>query len=713
VDLLNETPFKVAWIAGKIRPPQWSATVIVKGTFRLHPDGVASPLPEQPEWEDVDELAYFKPRTDLLLTGTCHAPGREPVTACRVTFRVGRFAKSLGVVGDRGPFERTALTYENAYGGPGVQGNPVGKEIPNIVYPDRPGAKIVAGFGPIPGTWPQRASRVGTFGQKWLKERWPWYPEDWDGSYFNTAPQDQQLEGYLTGEEEIYLENLHPEHSVYRCRLPGLRVRFFVLRREKAHQEFCEVSLRLDTLRADMDEERLTLLWRGHTDVRSEKMTDWVQLFTLSESTQDAPRSLDACRRMLEEALAKKDADEADPDEPEEEEAAEESEEAPEEKEDAGEEDPDLPKIEWKPPEGAADLQATMTEVSEFFAERELEVPTQLFAMLAPHELPEENTSEEDLDGEEEEEDPPEEAEPPTRDQVLARIARGESLEDQDLTGIDLACADLRGINFKNAILQGAVLTRARLEGADFRGASLAQADLREANCQGAIFHQADMAETNLDSSDLSGANLHEADLSKCSLRGATLSGVRAEWAIFANADLSRADLEAARLESADLSGCRLHEADLSRANLTSASLAHCWGRKVRAEGAVVGKLKAAGAILPEGDFRQITGEESIWEGAQLYGADFSGSHLPGAEFSSAYLGSASLCEANLSSSTLDGAVLRGARMTRSSLLRASILKADLAGADLRESNLYEAKLMEANLEGTNLESTNRKGVRM
>lgn len=45
MELLNDTLFPVVWIVGKMEPPKWSATVLVKGTFRLVPGGVAAPEP--------------------------------------------------------------------------------------------------------------------------------------------------------------------------------------------------------------------------------------------------------------------------------------------------------------------------------------------------------------------------------------------------------------------------------------------------------------------------------------------------------------------------------------------------------------------------------------------------------------------------------------------------------------------------------------------
>src|SRR5207247_9456995 len=93
-----------------------------------------------------------------------------------------------------------------------------------------------AGFGPIPGTWPQRAEKVGAIDASYMKERWTWYPRDLEWGYFNAAPADQQVDGYLRGDETLLAEGLHPT-SPYRRKLPAVRVRCFINQLVKARQD--------------------------------------------------------------------------------------------------------------------------------------------------------------------------------------------------------------------------------------------------------------------------------------------------------------------------------------------------------------------------------------------------------------------------------------------------------------------------------------------
>ncbi|MHB9028773.1 MAG: DUF2169 family type VI secretion system accessory protein [Candidatus Latescibacterota bacterium] len=354
---VNLTPFPGAYIAGRLNFPGHSVTLLVKGTFDLRPGQASEPSKEQPfptgdeYYPDDDEqkggpryeydFAYFKPRTDLLLAGRCWSAGGKPVPASRVTFRVGPHARSLYVYGDRFwkgpsglraisnpvPFTSRELRYENSFGGPGYENNPVGKgyaetvnqagervwPLPNIEDPDHlidspDNRPAPAGFGPLGRMWKQRASRMGSYGGDWKNTRWPWFPRDFDWSHFNAAPPGMQVEGYLRGDEPLFFENLHPKYPRYESRLPGLRVRVFLNRLvapDSGEMKFSEVPLRLDTLWADMDNEKLALIWRGSAEVLNEEMEEIRHVFIMSESLASEPASLQRCSEMYLAALAK------------------------------------------------------------------------------------------------------------------------------------------------------------------------------------------------------------------------------------------------------------------------------------------------------------------------------------------------------------------------------------------------------------------------
>jgi hypothetical protein len=129
-----------------------------------------------------------------------------------------------------------------------------------------------AGLGSLGRAWTPRRQKAGTYDDAWLDQRWPNLPKDFNFSYWNAAPADQQID-YPQGDEIIELSNLVPHdtpgsqvdakgNTTLKIALPGHRA--FVL----AHfQNSALYPLRtiIDTLRLDLDHPegpRLTCLWR-------------------------------------------------------------------------------------------------------------------------------------------------------------------------------------------------------------------------------------------------------------------------------------------------------------------------------------------------------------------------------------------------------------------------------------------------------------------
>jgi len=102
-------------------------------------------------------------------------------------------------------------------------------------------------------------------------------------------------------------------------------------------------------------------------------------------------------------------------------------------------------------------------------------------------------------------------------------------LFDTVLAGVDLSRANLAGADLKRADLGGANLSNANLQGAHLFDTNLDSANLRNANLRNAHLVEADLSRTNLDKADFSGANLAQAAIApRClvhikSLQGATM----------------------------------------------------------------------------------------------------------------------------------------------------------------------------------------------
>jgi hypothetical protein len=79
------------------------------------------------------------------------------------------------------------------------------------------------GFGFYGRAWMPRTGFLGTYDDKWRKERSPDPPEDFRFDYYNGAHPDLQFDGYLVGNEEVELVYLMPEGTI-RFQLPGISI---------------------------------------------------------------------------------------------------------------------------------------------------------------------------------------------------------------------------------------------------------------------------------------------------------------------------------------------------------------------------------------------------------------------------------------------------------------------------------------------------------
>ncbi|MCI5223896.1 MAG: DUF2169 domain-containing protein, partial [Candidatus Electrothrix sp. AR4] len=266
--------------------PGHTLTLIVKGTFDLNHGDTATIsekqfyptgdefYPDDDQQQNVryeSDFAYYKPKTDLLLVGKFYPPQETSLATSTATFQVGNKGATHQFSADAEP----------------------------------------AGFGPVNKMGPQRSSKLGTYENSWLKERWPWYPLDFNWEYYNAAPKNMQVNNYLRGDEPLICTNLHPKIPSYQTKLPGLRVRCFTDRLASPDQdetEFAEIKMNLDTLWVDMEAEKLVLVWRGVTEVQSEDYDEITGLFIVSEQLDDSPRSIEDCRKDFLAALAAEDA---------------------------------------------------------------------------------------------------------------------------------------------------------------------------------------------------------------------------------------------------------------------------------------------------------------------------------------------------------------------------------------------------------------------
>jgi uncharacterized protein YjbI with pentapeptide repeats len=768
-------------------PGQLEMTVVVRAVFRLTPGeplaAIESPVDQGPLSGDLyadddderagallhaSDFADFKLKTDLLLRGSCHPGEGRSARVCTARFAVGAWAKSLRVFGRRvwtervgdpisepAPFVSMPLTYDNAFGGPEYAKNPVGKgyrtaELPNVEDPaalvrSRRDTPEPASFGPLSPGWPQRSGKVGAdYGKKWKKTRAPFYSADFDWSYFNAAPPDQQLDGYLAGDEPLVFEYLHPDAIRIAARLPGVRPRVLCRRTDGATTD---VTMNLDTLLADLDKGRIELVWRGLAKVADEQLDDVRTLFLAGEPI-GAPLPADRL-------LADLDAFEADP-----------------------------MQIDKLIPAGAmarfAEVQAAAAASAATAAPPAPPPPAdpvdRMGAAVTEHGgalTPEQRAQAHDALAKAKavlaanagklDEAKAKSSIPPTQagaveaaakaftakraamaakgmptdrvDAALAEMPRlskiaeagdaraaaaaaaaaappppaapgpGANLMDRDLSGADLSGLDLSGALLRKAKLAGAKLRGAKLVGADLSGADLSEADLTGA----------DLSQACLSGTCARGAVLDEAAISrtifaKTDLAGASLAKARGEMTMFVEAALPGASLRGARLVKCFAGESNLDGADLAGAELDTCTFNRISGAGAKFDGARLRKASFLGSKMTGASFVEAAGAGCSWAGTALERADFRFAKLPRSHFAKASLDGAQLYAADMKEARFERASLEETDLRKANLMAASFAKAKLAATNFSGSNLYDAKFhgavarLKCDFDGANLE---------
>ncbi|MBI4952524.1 MAG: DUF2169 domain-containing protein [Myxococcales bacterium] len=766
----NLTPYLHATKLTSRRPPRPEMMLVVKGTFALAASGVLEPLEDQPPLtaetyadDDVErageclypgDFADFKLRAEVMLRGACHPPGERAVSECSVRLALGPVDKSLRVVGPRvwtdsllgspttepKPFRRMDLSYANALGGSRLPANPVGKgyksdEAPNVEHAEEPlrsrsHRARPASFAPVSPGWPERAAKVGKeYGKRYRAERAPYYAEDFDWSYFQAAPVDQQVDGFLRGDELLELDNLHPSLGRVRVRLPGVRVRAFV---NDVEQKLREVVMRLDTVFVDGDKSEVVLQWRGVEPVAEPDFLDVKTVLVASEPLASEPLAFAHYRALLLEfeddpVGLKKLAPPgmpwffdpaARPAAPEPEPGVDTAYAPLVKKLDAL---PDaqrahvvgaLKAVGAPPPEARAAIAqalaressgsppmplprkpgslpspglkrkmrgvlAQVEKMKASFAGRQLS-PEAAQKLAELEKLP--------FDPRWKQVDP--RYEPPLEPVSTAEPGPRRDLSEQDLRGRDLRGIDLSGANLDDALLSHADLSGATLVGASLRGAVLWKTKLADADLSGADLTQANAAAAVAPRVILRGAVLELGFFEGADLTGADLGGATGEYPVFAKAELGRAKLAAAALPHADFTEAGLERASLVGASLPRATFEGCRGRGLDLSDADLTNARFQGADLSEARLVGARAARSYWAEARLDRADCSDARLDDAHLPQIVATAAKFTRASA----------RGARFYRAVLLRAEFVDADLLGADFCRATLTDAQFTRANI---------------
>jgi uncharacterized protein YjbI with pentapeptide repeats len=648
-----------------------SATFFLKATFKLRHDELPVPWEKGPELISGDlmidddpskglgyasDYAPHKPQADFSAIGTAYPPP-DDAPCFQVSMKVGTYSRQIQVWGERRFAKEvvgrsraisekpkpTRLSWDNAIGGPLSPLNPLGRGGDGLVMPlledplhptqNAPSKDILpAVFAPFPITSPIRTKKTGVYDECWIKSRWPWLPEDFDYTYYNAPDQRQWIGKYLEGDEELVVENMHPDIPVYKSRLPALRARCFVSRitnwesglaEQSEQRAFVEVPMVLDTLWIDMDQQKLILVWRGATPCASLKMFDIEYLIPAIEPLNGS-RPPEHYQQLWENAVAGTTVTPPSPEE--------------------------MP---------AGDEVLGVSETKPF---NSLTVDE-----IRGHGLENQDASNHDFSGMD-----------LSSVNFRGSILRGAKFNNckliaADFTGADLAGADLTSADLSSAILDHCDLRKTLLWGALWQKCSL----------NGTLF-----TSVNLDGANFSGAKGLQTDFSKTSMRKASLNAAE-----FIQADFSGATLDDVNFSESKLASGNFRKVSAMRAILDGADITNIRASGANFSNARFKDCTADCSIWDEGnlDNSQFQGaffRRSLFCLAKIRGADFDRSFLEGADFEDALLQKTNLkncnllrvsfARANLSNASLDGSNLYGADFWNAVLLHASWTNANV-----------------------------------
>jgi hypothetical protein len=251
VTSLCPLPFGVvAWAS----PQPW-LTAIVKATFSIDRDGVPQLAAEQRLLDDdrpsdhaADELAGAsdfapqKERVDVLLVG--HARAAEPSAAIAASFELGDLRRTFVAVATGAPTLTDTVPLSVAH-------------LRADASPAAPGLRV----GPLSPRSPVRRALAGD--QPLGFDGLPVGPlaEDFDFSFFNAAPPEQQLDALAPG-ATLVLTGLVDRGRPRRVILPRMRPLVY-LADGRAGKDAIKLGMRCDTLIVDTDRAEMTLVWRG------------------------------------------------------------------------------------------------------------------------------------------------------------------------------------------------------------------------------------------------------------------------------------------------------------------------------------------------------------------------------------------------------------------------------------------------------------------
>lgn len=705
-------------------------------------------VPEQLGKDAILDMGMPKPRGEVLVSGACHTPGGKPLPACPVTIKIGSVAKTLFVFGNRywtplggisqhEPFRTMPLTWRNAFGGEGYDRNPIGKgyapvitdggkkihPLPNIETPDalvgspndRP---VPAGFSPIDITWPQRSHKAGTYDNKWLETRFPGYAADMDPTFFNTAPEDQWIEGYFTGSESFTLEHMHSEHPVLSGQLPGLTARCFIRRTTGEPGSLEEISMRPETVHLFPEVKKGILIFRGGVEITTDDADDISIILAAAEKTGE-PKALEHYCEVVEKRLDKemgavhslRDSDLL----------------------------PDIPEMAGTPDE-LAEMEQLLSR--EDLLRKNMTVRAEKKLAEARANIARMGVNPDDHLPAALPPDPP----PPNLEKLDATLLEIEEIKKKTLADAELKQAEIekqmrelcskQGMNYDQMLAEAQKKQGGRPKfSADeqIRNMKQMQAQLK---FHGQTNRELDKLladpeferKLRMTEEELLGAYRKYAQhfqpapelshVEAMALRTSVVSGYAAGDS-FTGADLTGADLSNLILTKADfrdaiLEGVNFADSDLTGADFSNAVLAGANLTRVKCAGAKFCGTNIGRAILKDADFSGgLDMSDAVLAKSDLSGAQFNGANLNGVDLSECIFNNTDMSGVTAPQLLFISSDLKGLRLTGADLTQGTFIETDVSGVDFNKANLSSATFVTAQGEGASFKEADLENLRV
>lgn len=737
----------------------------------------------------------FKPQGEVLVTGSCFT-GERPKGSEFVRLSVSAAGASPGdkkvidkklyVFGDRkwtllGPsepqmFSRMPVDYAHAFGGEKYDHNPVGKglsavkdesgadihPLPNIEDPkhtikskgDRPTPASLAAWDM---TWPVHfEKKMGTYDAKWVEKNGFALADDVDFSLFNVASPDQRVDRMWDGDEEIRVENMHPDKRVVDCKLPGFKARCLIKFKAEhdKDQKLRDLPLRADTIHLFPHQERAIVFMRATTEIHTTDATD-VELVLAALEDGDETRPIEhyedviALRADKEKGAlyALRDRDlmpssgefsdslsikVGDPIE-----VASARDglleqnqhrrilreyEANKERLLAMDVEPEKIPPPPKPPTKASDtnlaeLPAILEQVGRERDDAEKHAATK---KAEAEEMLESLCKEHNLDLAALKAQAKNDAVGPPKFSAQAEIDRLTQLADlAEAQGVDPTelREKLADANFRATLLDAEQQFRVKYRLAAHmqdappsmsrESSELLRAELLAA-ARGEARTRRDFTGADLEGLDLAGIDLEGAFLEGVSFKGANLRNANLKDAILARANMEDAILVGAKLEHANLGRARLVGADLRNADLTEAILYEADLSRAKLGGANLTKANTFFLVCEGTDFSKAEAANMIFYKANLKGAVFRGAKFHLCSFVECDATRIDAVSSDFSQSVFlmskgDGAMFSDSALDNFRIVLSSFEKADFKNSSMPGSNLRGAKLAGACFDNVNL----------